>query len=228
MDKSQREAWSRHDVVAIARPMIQGNYVKIAFIGLLVSLLQGCATPAAEQRAPASVSPEVQRTTDSPEPLTLGYGDVFEVRVYDEPQLSGSYRILDTGTISFPLIGQVMVAHLTVEEAAALLSQKLQGYLKRPQVSIFIKEFRSKRVYVFGFVKAPGTFPFESGMSIVQAITMAGGFQELADQNGTYINRIIDGKETRLEVAVKDIGQGKASNVTLNPGDIVFVPESIF
>jgi polysaccharide export outer membrane protein len=91
-----------------------------------------------------------------------------------------------------------------------------------------VKEYNSKKVFVFGEVQKPGTFTFEDGMSIVQAVTLAGGFTKTAAQNSTSVTRRVQGQEVKVRVNVQDIALGKAPNFTLEPGDIVFVPESLF
>lgn len=83
-------------------------------------------------------------------------------------------------------------------------------------------------MFVFGEVQKPGTFTFEDGMSIVQAVTLAGGFTKTAAQNSTSVTRRVQGQEVKVRVNVQDIALGKAPNLTLEPGDIVFVPESLF
>ena len=102
------------------------------------------------------------------------------------------------------------------------------GYLKRPQVSIFVKEYNSKKVFVLGEVQQPGTFSFDDNMTIVQAITLAGGFAPHADRNNASIARLVEGHEQRFKVPVVDIGLGRAPNFHLRPGDIMFIPESLF
>lgn len=159
---------------------------------------------------------------------TLGVGDVFELRVFDEPQLSGIHRIDSDGAVSIPLAGRVDVSGLTPNGVSAALEVLFSSYLTDPHVSVFVKEFNSKKIYVLGRVKSPGTFVYESGMTVVQAITLAGGFDSLAEKNGTYVTRIVAGKERQFEVPVEDIGEGRAKNFALNPGDIVYVPESLF
>lgn len=172
-------------------------------------------TPAAEQTAVAA--------------QTLGSGDVFEVRVVGEPDLSGAYRVSSDGSVAFPFCGRVHVGEKTAPETAEALTTCLaQGYIKNPQVTVFIKERNSKKVFVFGEVKKPGTFAFEDGMNVVQAITLAEGFDKLAAPNSVVVTRIVDGKERRFKVAVDDIGTGKQENFLLQPGDIVYVPESFF
>jgi protein involved in polysaccharide export with SLBB domain len=160
---------------------------------------------------------------------TLGSGDVFEVRVFQEPDLSGAYRLSSTGTINFPLCGTVHLGGLSTDAAAhALTSCLASGYLRNPQVSIFVKEYNSKKIFVFGEVQKPGTFQYEDGMTIVQAITLAGGFGARAAKNSTSVTRSFEGTERRVKVAVEDIGLGRAENFSLRPGDIIFVPESLF
>ena len=160
---------------------------------------------------------------------TLGPGDVFEVRVFQEPDLSGVYRVGSDGTIYFPLCGTIGVAGLQGAEVGEELEHCLAaGYLKRPQVSIYVKEFNSKKVFVFGEVQHPGTFPYEDNMTIVQVITLAGGFTGHADKNNASVARLVKGQEQRFKVPVVDIGQGRSPNFELRPGDIVFVPESLF
>jgi polysaccharide export outer membrane protein len=158
----------------------------------------------------------------------LGPGDVFEIRVYGEEDLSGEHRVASDGSINFPLIGRVQVDGETARQVSDTITDRLKAYVKQPSVSVFVKEFNSKKVYVFGKVQRPGTFAYEDGMNIIQAITLAGGFSQLADQDGTFVTRIVDGRERRLEVRVKAIGEGKSPNLRLEPGDIVFVPESMF
>ncbi len=160
---------------------------------------------------------------------TLGAGDLVEVRVFQEADLSGAYRLSPEGTVDYPLCGKVALAGMTSSGAADALTKCLaHGYLRRPQVSVLIREYNSKKIFVFGEVQKPGTFPYEENMSIVQAITLAGGFTKVASKNGAQVTRIVEGQEQKVRVAVEDIGVGREKNFSLRPGDIVFVPESFF
>src|SRR5690606_29620211 len=105
-------------------------------------------------------------------------------------------------------------------KAAPELAQDLtrclaDGYLKNPQVTVFIKEYNSKKVFVFGEVAKPGTFAYEDGMSVIQVITLAGGFTRQAARNSVQVTRSVDGKERRVKIAVDDITTGKAENFLL-------------
>jgi len=137
--------------------------------------------------------------------------------------------VTSAGGLDVPLIGVVQVDGLSSSDAAALIERKLgERYLRDPQVSIFIKEYNSKKVSVFGQVSKPGTFKFEDGMSVIQAVSMAGGFTEKAAKDDTNVTRLIDGSERKFPVPVESIARGEAKNFFLQPGDIVYVPESIW
>ena len=170
-----------------------------------------------------------EKVTSQPD-TTLGPGDVFDIRVYNEKGLSSTFRVASDGTIDFPLLGTVKVNGLTPTEVVSLIEEGLKEgqFLKKPQVSIFVKEYTSKKISVFGQVKRPGTFPYQDDMSVVEAVSLAGGFTSMARENDTTVIRVVDGKKKRFKVAVKEIGQGKSANFFLRSGDIVFVPERIF
>lgn len=177
---------------------------------------------------PAGID-ESDAATEPPD-TTLGPEDVFDVRVFGEKDLSNTYRISSDGSIDFPLIGTVNVNGKTPTEVADMIElQLIEGqFLKRPQVSILVTEYNSKKVSVFGQVKQPGTFPYKDGMSVVEAISKAGGFTSMAKANNTVVVRIVNGEKRRFKVPVEDIGEAKAPNFVLRAGDILFVPERVF
>ncbi len=158
----------------------------------------------------------------------LGPGDVFEVRVFNEKNLSGVFRISPNGAIDFPLIGRVHVEGLTPGAIARAVRERLKnGYLRNPSVSVFVKEYNSKKIFVLGHVTKPGTFSYTKGMTVVEAITLAGGFKPSANPNYVVVTRKIKGKEKRIPVPVEKISAGLAVNLTLQAGDIVFVPDRL-
>jgi len=149
--------------------------------------------------------------------------------VFGEENLSGSWQVATDGTIDYPFIGKVVVQGKLPNAVAAELKTRLaDGYLRNPQVDVFLKEARSKKVSVLGQVKQPGTFPYVDNMSIVEAITRAGGFTAMARKNSVRVTRAQEGKTQTIIVAVEDIGSGKAPNFLLRPGDVVFVSERVF
>jgi polysaccharide export outer membrane protein len=193
---------------------------------LAAALAAGCAHGGRDAAAPADPTAIAEAAIAA---SSLGPGDLFEVRVYGEPELSGVYQVGADGEVIFPLCQRVVVGGLAPNAAAGRLRACLaERFMRDPQVSVLVKAYNSKKVFVFGEVQKPGTFTFEDGMSIVQAVTLAGGFTKVAAQNSTSVTRRVNGQEQKIRVSVQDIAVGKAPNFTLEPGDIVFVPESLF
>jgi len=212
-----------------ACPSMVNLPLKLSVLLLFISSTVGCGLNSiskVERDAYAMVS---QNTSASPpKGGLLGARDVFEVRVYNEPSLSGVFRVSPDGTVDFPLIGSISVVGLRQAEVAKLLREELKnGYMRDPYVTVYIKEYNSKKIFVMGMVDKPGTFVFQDGMNIVQAITLAGGFTRTAVKNGTIVTRVVEGREQRIPVPVDEISAGRAKNFRLYPGDIVFVPESV-
>ncbi|HEY7953714.1 MAG TPA: polysaccharide biosynthesis/export family protein [Polyangia bacterium] len=188
---------------------------------LLACSLIGCG--------PAT-STTVEQPVAMPAPDTsLGVGDTFEVRVFGEPDLTGVYRVGAEGSITFPLAGVIKVAGLEPQKVAGVIATRLRdGILRNPQVTVLVKDQVSKKIYVLGQVTKPGTITYVPDMSVVEAITMSGGFTPLAAKNDTTITRNREGKKLVVRVPVEAIGEGKAKNVYLRPGDIISVPERLF
>lgn len=177
----------------------------------------GCATP--------TTGRPVRQDAPGPPDVTLGPSDVFEVRVYGEEDLSGSYQVDVDGTIDFPLIGRLQVAGQAPSRVATIITERLsRGYLKNPQVSILVKEYNSKKITVLGQVQKPGTFQYLVRMSVIEALSLAGGFTPLASSNSVIVRR---GAKT-YKVRAAAITEGKEQNFYLEPGDTVLVPERIF
>ncbi len=159
----------------------------------------------------------------------VGPGDLFDVRVFGETSLSSSYEVAPDGTINFPLIGVLKVQGKTPPQIEKEIQTRLaDGYIVDPSVSVRVTEYRSRRISIFGQVRQPGTFPYSENMSVVEAITRAGGFTGMAKKNAVRVTRQNGTGTESISVAVEDIGQGRAPNFLLRPGDVVFVPERLF
>jgi polysaccharide export outer membrane protein len=162
---------------------------------------------------------------------TLGPGDTFEVTVYGEKDLSGKYQVADDGQISFPLLGALQVGGKGPNDVARLLETMLKdkGVLRDPSVSIFVTDYASKRISVVGAVSHPGSFPITAGMTVVQAISMAGGLTPIAAANETIVTRRgADKKLQRYAVPLERVTEGRQDDFSLQAGDIVYVPERVF
>lgn len=174
------------------------------------------------------------QVTEVPPPATddttLGPGDVFSVRVYGEEAMTGSHQVAPDGTINFPLLGAVQVSGLEPTGVAQKLQDQLRDrdLLRDPHVSVYVEAYSSKRVSVVGAVADPGTFALEPGMTVVQAISMAGGFSSLADRDGTVVTRRVNEELVRYRVPVARVTKGQAQDIEVAAGDIIFVPERMF
>jgi protein involved in polysaccharide export with SLBB domain len=186
---------------------------------LAVTHLVGCSTTASGNYRDIGGD-----ARDAVQASALGPGDEIAIRVYLHNDLEGTYTVSPVGTIMFPLVGEFTCEGLTAIELASRLRDRLaEGYLRDPQVIVTIKTFNSKKVYVLGQVRKPGRFQYADGMSVVEAVTLAGGFAPLAEKNYTIITR----NDRRIPVPVEKIMQGLAKNFLLQPGDIVYIPQTI-
>ncbi len=150
------------------------------------------------------------------------------MRVFGEADLTGTYRVGPEGTIDYPLVGRVVVAGRLPNEIATTLREQLTAFVHRPQVSVLVREMNSKRVIVYGQVQKPGTFPYTDAMTIVQAISLAGGFTSMAQRERVVISRVDKNKQEIIEINLLKISDGKAPNRFISPGDEVYVPERLF
>ncbi len=174
------------------------------------------------------VPPDIQETERQAQ--TLGPGDVFAVRVFGEEELSAQYRVDSDGSIDFPFLGRVEVSGTDPREVATRISEGLvaANVMVAPEVTVFVEESNSLRVSVVGAVARPGTFPAAPGLTVVQAISMAGGFTALASQNDTVLTRRVESGVRRFSVPAKRISEGRENDVPLQGGDIVYVPARVF
>jgi polysaccharide export outer membrane protein len=188
----------------------------VAWVGLLAACSSTQATP---------IVPTSGGATSN-----LGPGDTFEVSVYGEDDLSGKYRVGEDGSINFPLVGRVEVAGRGPAEIAIALQKELRErkVLRDPHVSVFLLEQTSQQIAVVGAVTKPGSFPLTGGMTIVQAVSAAGGLSPLASGNDTIVTRRVEGQLKRFKVPVDAIAEGRFDDFALQAGDIVFIPERIF
>lgn len=157
--------------------------------------------------------------TDALSTYKLNSGDVISIRVFGEDDLTREkIRLTDAGTVSFPILGEIPMLGRTVGEIETLITNRLKGrYLVNPRVSVSIDEYRS--FFVNGMVEKPGAYPFQPGLNIRKAVSIAGGFKERASVNKIFIVRDKDAAHRPVKVDL---------NAQIDPGDTVTVEESFF
>jgi polysaccharide export outer membrane protein len=157
----------------------------------------------------------------------IGPGDLLEIKVFEVEDLDQTVRVSEDGSITLPLLGRVMVEGLTqdgvVQKLTGLLSAK---YVKNPQVTIFIKEYKNQQVAVIGAVKDPGSYELVGRKNFLQIISMAGGLTEMAGNEASILREGADGKTSAITIDLKDllVNNNQALNVALEPNDVVNVP----
>lgn len=155
---------------------------------------------------------------DNATEYTLGAGDHIRVTVFNQPDLSGDFEVDGSGNVSLPLIRDVHAQGMTLNQLEErIVSQLSPDYVKDPKVSVEVLNYRP--FYIFGEVNNPGSYPFVSGMTVVNAIAMAGGFSYRARTNEVKIVRSNDPTRTP-QTADRD--------TRVLPGDVIEVPERFF
>jgi polysaccharide biosynthesis/export protein len=164
-----------------------------------------------------------------PQEFLLGPEDVLEIAVWRNQDLSRTTAIRPDGLISMSIIGDIQAAGLSANALAERIAERLAKFVTNPAVSISVKEINSYSVFVLGEVTKPGKYQLKSFTTLLQAISLAGGFTEFAKKNKLQVVRNDsngDGRvhEIRIPVSYSDLLSGHSGNFVLKPGDTVVVP----
>lgn len=181
---------------------------------LLLMVFGGCMGPLnpQDQNVPQPLENTVTQS------YRLGPNDKISIEVFDEPDLRTQTTVSGHGTIKFPFLGELRVEGMTVKEVEEELVEQLHsGYLKSPKVTVAITEYRN--FYVSGEARNPGAFSYQEGITVLKAITLAGGWTDRATKGQAKVLRIVNGQQQLLLVKMDD---------TIQPDDIIIVPESFF
>jgi polysaccharide export outer membrane protein len=164
------------------------------------------------------------------ESTTLGAGDVFILEIVGEKDLPLEYRVASDGSVELPYVAQLKVAGLEPQQVSQLVRQRLieKQILTDPSVIISVKEYNSKRVSVLGQVQKPGSFPLAPGMTLVDAISQAGGLNAIANRDRVNITRRTKSGTATAQVSIAAITDGESPDIPLQAGDQIYVNERIF
>jgi len=153
-------------------------------------------------------------------------GDVLDIQVWKEPEVSKAVPVRPDGKISLPLVNDVQASGLTAGVLTADLTQRLKKFISDPQVTVMVTQINSQRFYVMGEVARGGTYPLMPGMTVLQGLSGAGGFTPFANPKKIYILRDEGGKQVKYPFNYKDVVKGKNEdeNIALKAGDTIVVP----
>jgi polysaccharide export outer membrane protein len=184
----------------------------------------GSNSPSAQVAAPKPGA-AAKSATDDPD-FVIGADDVLDISVWKEPDISRRVPVRPDGRISLPLLNDVQAAGLTPMQLQAQLTEKFRKFLTEPQVTVIVITINSRRVYIMGEVNRPGPIPLLASMTVLQAITTAGGLGQFANSSKIRILRTENGKQLVFAFNYKEVLAGKnpEQNIVLKHGDSIVVP----
>lgn len=190
----------------------RNGFMLLAMIAVaLIALASDTPKPAVPANAPGYV---------------IGAQDILSVNVWKEPDLSSSVPVRPDGKISLPLLNDIQAAGLTPMQLADSINEKLKKFISAPQVSVVVTAVNSQHIYILGEVARPGAMPLLGDMTILQAISNAGGLSPFANAKGIYVLRTENGTQQRFAFNYKQAikGGAGAQDIALKAGDTIVVP----
>lgn len=212
------------------------GYVVWLFLAFnLASAQQQPARPSRPQNQPASGNggnrAGLRSSAAAPQATTgddyvIGTEDILAIDVWKEPEVSRTVPVRPDGRISLPLIGDLQASGHTPMELRSLIAEKLKAFITNPEVTVMVQEVKSRRFNVVGQVAKPGSYLLSEKVTVLDAIAMAGGFQQFAKSNRIYVLRRTNGQQVRIPFDYKAVIRGRRpeQNVELQPEDTVVVP----
>ena len=182
---------------------------------------------AAIEPAVGSAASTIPGKTAADDEYLIGAGDVVQISVWGEQSASvPSAVVRPDGKISMPLLKEVAISGLTPTQAGKTIAEQLDQYIKGANVAVVVSQINSKKIYLLGAVKKEGTISYTYRMTVMQALSEAGGLTDYAKRKKIYVIHIENGKEYRLpfdyDAVVK--GERPETNIPLSPGDTIVVP----
>jgi polysaccharide export outer membrane protein len=177
-------------------------------------------SPSAEHASVVSAPPKIGAD------YVIGADDMLDVSVWKEQELTRTLQVRPDGRISMPLLNDVQAAGLTPSQLSQTITERLKKYLTAPQVTVIVTQINSQRVYVIGEVTRPGAYPLLPGMTILQAISSAGGLTQFANSKKIFLMRNENHIQTKYPFSYKEVLDGRKAeeNLAVKAGDTIVVP----
>ena len=191
----------------------------LAYVGIV-----GIVACGQQARSPTNLPAPVQSTT-------IGAGDLLEISIQNEKDLPKEYRVQPDGTVNFPYIGRMTILGLEPQQVEQAIEARLDKdkIITNPHVIAVVKQYSSKKVSVLGQVQKPGSYSWADGMTVVEAISQAGGFNSIADsKNVILVRRTGKDKAVTVPISVDAITEGQQPNILLQAGDSIKVDQRVF
>jgi polysaccharide export outer membrane protein len=206
--------------------MVIKKHLCMVGVGLLLLWpAKAAQTPSPIEQPPEKSAGAAESQQSDPSYL-IGAQDVISISVWKDPELTETVPVRPDGKISLPLLNDVQAAGLTPTQLKLQIAEALKKYVTDPIVTVIVTQINSQRVYITGEVTHPGAFPLLPGMTMLQALSSAGGFTQFANMKKIYMFRMFNGKQVDFPFDYKDVIHGKKldQNVVLQAGDTIVVP----
>jgi polysaccharide export outer membrane protein len=170
-------------------------------------------------------SQPVKAATDDPN-YSIAPDDVLTIDVWKEPEISRTVPVRRDGKISLPLLNDVQAAGLTPTQLGTVIVEKLRATIVRPQVTVIVAQMSSLRIYILGQVNRGGAYPLVPDMTVMQALSIAGGFTPYANVKKIHVMRNENGTDKLYPLDYKEVSSGRKTeqNIHLKAGDTIVVP----
>ncbi len=220
---------------------LPGNRKRSASLAWIAAAALGaglCCAPASAQERPAPETLQLEAVPqDAPLPAPfaglersdyrIGRQDLLEVKVFAVDELNQTVRVADDGSITMPLLGRLAVDGLTKTELEQKIAAELaERFVRDPQVTVFVKEYESKRIAVSGAVKKPDTYEMLGRKTLLEMLSMAGGLDKDLGKEIIIFRPAADGSTERIPLDLQQLvyAADPRLNLTVEPGDIIYVP----
>jgi polysaccharide export outer membrane protein len=210
--------------------------------GLTAFAITGTARPCAAQAQPArpatAAPAQAPARTVAPPPVvaapginlppeyTIGADDVLSIVFWRDKELTAEVTVRPDGKISLPLLNDIQASGLTPAQLKDRIVEESKKYVEDPNVTVVVKDIKSRKVYITGEVRKPGFYPLTSSTTVLQMISIAGGLADYAKPDKISVVRVENGKSQSFKFNYKEIIEGKklTQNIELKPGDTIIVP----
>jgi len=192
-------------------------------------VMEQCRAQQAVAHSVRSTSAQVSKAEPQTQPAanryTIGSGDVLNIQVWKEKELSQTVVVRPDGKISLPLLNELHVVGMEPSQLEEMIHGRLQSIVVEPRVTVTVMEIHSRMVYIAGEVARPGAYPLNTPITVLQLIAQAGGITEFASRKKIRVLPA-DNSAAKVWMNYKDLtqGTGSARNLSLNPGDTVVIP----
>ena len=204
--------------------MVKAIWAVACLLSALLIVGPAAGAQAADNAANTSLPPPAVVSQAGPQ-YRLGPEDQIRISVWENQQLTLDLIVRPDGKISMPLIQDIVAEGLTAVELGEQIRQKLLTFIKEPQVSVIVLQVNAPKFFVIGNVVRPGTYPLRSETSVLQALSLAGGFTQFASTRNIKLIRNNAGKQETRKINYNNmIEEGGDGNYLLKSGDTIVVP----